>query len=137
MRRRSFLAAPLLVAAAACVTVEATPLRPGPLPAPVPFDSVRIYRTFAAIACPYDEIALLHASGPVAFTTPGKLLSAAQRKAARIGGNGVVLEALSEPSEGAKVAAAVLGVPIERRGRMVVVRVRPCRAAGDSVPGWF
>jgi hypothetical protein len=137
MRRRSFLAAPPLVAVAACVTVEATPLRPGPRPSPVPVYSVRIYRTFAAIACPYEEIALLHASGPEAYTTPNTLLSAAKRKAAQIGGNGVVLEALSEPSEGAKVAAAVFGVPIERRGQMVAVRVRSCPAAGDSVPARF
>ena len=56
------------------------------------------------------------------------MVTAAKKRAGKIGANGVVLGSINEPSSGAKVAGAIFGVSPERRGEMLAVYVYdPCR----------
>ena len=48
-----------------------------------------------------------------------------KKKAAEIGANGVILDAVSEPSAGAKVAAAIFGVSAQRKGKAIAIYVFP------------
>ena len=111
-----------------CVAVNATQL--GELTARPPVDptAVIIYRTADQVPRRYDEVALLNATGSTGFTDEKGMLEAMKKRAAKIGANGVILDAISEPSAGAKVAAAIFGVSAERKGKALAIFVH----AADS-----
>jgi hypothetical protein len=92
-------------------------------------DSVRLYRAASQVPGKYQEIALLFSSGASRATDQIAMLENMRRKAAAFGANAVILDAITEPSAGAKVAGAVLGVATERQGRAVAIYVLP-----DSAP---
>jgi hypothetical protein len=46
-----------------------------------------------------------------------------------MGANGVILDAVSEPGSGAKVAAAIFGVSAQRKGKALAIWIFP---AGQS-----
>ena len=46
-------------------------------------------------------------------------------QAGQAGANAVVLDAISEPSAGAKIAAAVIGVGAERKGKAIAIYILP------------
>jgi len=46
-------------------------------------------------------------------------------QAGQAGANAVVLDAISEPSAGAKIAAAVIGVGAERKGKAIAICILP------------
>src|SRR6266568_3137417 len=107
----------LALVSAGCVAVNSTQL--GALttrPAIDPVD-VAIYRIAAQVHGRYDEVALINASGSSGFTNENGMLEAMRKRAAKLGANGVILDAISEPSAGAKVAAAIFGVGAERKGK--------------------
>lgn len=47
------------------------------------------------------------------------------KKAGAMGANGIILDAISEPSAGAKVAGAIFGVGAERKGKAIAIFVFP------------
>jgi hypothetical protein len=108
---------------AGCVAVNSTQL--GELTARSPVDpaTVIIYRTANQVPRTYDEIALLNATGSTDFTNESGMLEAMRKRAAKLGANGVILDAISEPSAGAKVAAAIFGVGAERKGKALAIFV--------------
>jgi len=127
--RKSLVPIVLLLSLSGCVQTQATMLdastsaRP-----PVDPDLVRIYRTPASVACAYDEVAIVHAQGSSASTNENQMLTAARRRAGRIGANGVIIDNINEPSAGARVAGAIFGVAPSRRGEMLAIYVHdPCR----------
>ena len=69
------------------------------------------------------RIAIIEASGSGEFTNQSEMLQAMRTKAGELGGNGVILPRIEEPSAGAKVAAAFLGTGTQRKGNVVAVRV--------------
>lgn len=46
-------------------------------------------------------------------------------KAAEVGANAIILDAISEPSAGAKIAGAFLGYAPERQGKAIAIYVFP------------
>lgn len=124
----------LVLSQAGCVQTQATRLTTVPQP-PVPEDEVRVYRTTEHVGCVYEEVALIHAQGDVAFTNEHRMIRAAVRRAAEVGANGVVLGTIEEPGVGA-LAAALLGLLPERRGELLAIFVpSPCRpTAPDGAP---
>ena len=124
--KRTLSAALLVVALAACVRTNATMLGSATAqrPALVP-DSVRIYRTAAQVPGKYEEVALLNATGEASWTDENKMMNAMRKKAASLGANAVILDAISEPSAGAKVAGAVFGTGAQRKGKAIAVWVFP------------
>lgn len=128
MRASLFLA--VLVLSTACVSTNATMLNPSPVVrAPVAPDQVRIYRTAAQVTGKYEELALLNSTGESSWTNEQAMLESMRKKAGELGANGVILDAVTEPGAGAKVAAAFLGVGVQRKGKALAIFVLP-----DSTP---
>ena len=110
---------------AACVSVNATKLGSGASRRPVPADQVAIYRTADQVPGKYEEIALINAKGDSAWTSEAGMFKQMKKKAGLLGANGIILDAVSEPSAGAKIAGAIFGVGAERKGKALAIFVLP------------
>ena len=117
-----------------CVSTNATMLGTATMHrAAVPVQAVKLYRSADQVPGKYEEIALLHSQGPSTTTNEPQMLESMQKKAAELGANGVILDALTEPSAGAKIAGAFLGYSPERTGKSVAIYVYPPGEAPLSV----
>lgn len=127
MKKDSGLLAVLSVVAilSGCVSVSAARLEAGPPRAAILPDKVRIYRTAQQVGRPYAEVALLTAAGDYAMTDESQMYEAMRKKAATMGANGVILDAVSEPTTGQRVAQAFLGTPAQRKGKAVAIYIDP------------
>lgn len=115
-----------VVALSGCVTTNATMLGTASAQrAPVLPQNVALYRTADQVPGEYEEVALLNSSGSSTATDEAKMFESMKEKAGEIGANGVILDSLSEPGAGAKVAAAIFGVSAERKGKAVAIYVYP------------
>lgn len=124
MALRRLLPSVLLPFAVACVQTNATVLNPGALDRPeLCAEAVVIYRTPDQVPKPFEEIAILNASGESSWTSESGMLNAIRKKAASLGGNGVLLGQVKNPSAGAEVAGAFLGTGARRRGEAVAIYV--------------
>ena len=123
---RFVLAAGLLLSMTACVTTNATFLgSTSGQRAAVPADRVALYRVASQVPGQYEEIAMLNSAGNSSSTNEAQMYESMREKAGEVGANAVILDALSEPGSGAKVAAAIFGVSAERKGRAVAIWVFP------------
>lgn len=110
----------------ACVTTNASRLgtassvRPLVLP-----QDVTLYRVASQVPRKYEEIALLNSTGDSNFTNEAKMFESMKKKAGEVGANAVILDAVSEPGSGAKVAAAIFGVSAERKGKAIAIWIFP------------
>ena len=128
--RLSAAALGLLLVLPACVQTNAVRLGAAPARPPVPEAQVVVYRTAGQIPGKYEEVALLNSTGEATWTNEEKMFNSMRKKAAKLGANGIVLDAMSEPSAGAKVAAAVFGVGgAERKGKAIAIYVFPADSA--------
>jgi hypothetical protein len=109
----------------ACVSVNATRLGTANYRRPVPADEVAVYRTADQVPGKYEEIALLNAKGDSTWSSEEGMFKQMRKKAGRMGANAIILDAISEPSAGAKIAGAVLGVGAERKGKAIAIFVFP------------
>lgn len=125
MRQRgvSFLLVMALISG--CVRTNATLLGTARGRAALSPEGVAIYRTAAQVPGRYEEIALLHSKGPSTATNEPQMFESMREKAAEVGANGIILEAISEPSAGAKIAGAFLGYAAERQGKAIAIYVFP------------
>jgi hypothetical protein len=121
----------LLVFVPACVRTNAVRLGAAPATArpAVATEQVAVYRTAAQVPGRYEEVALLNSTGESSWTNEEKMLNSMRKKAGQMGANGVILDAISEPSAGAKVAGAFLGTGSERKGKAIAIYVFPDSAA--------
>lgn len=116
----------LVLLLSACVQTNAVRLGAAPARPPVPEAQVVVYRSASQIPGRYEEVALLNSTGEATWTNEAKMFDSMRKKAAKLGANAIVLDAMSEPSAGAKVAAAVFGVGgAERKGKAIAVYVFP------------
>ena len=126
---RALLFAALALMLSACVTTNvarlgtATAARPVVMP-----DAVALYRLASHVPRNYEEVALLNSKGDSAFTNEARMFASMKKKAGEVGANAVILDAVSEPGHGAKVAAAIFGVSAQRKGQALAIWVFP---AGD------
>lgn len=123
MRRLGVIAALLL--SIACVQTNAVRLGAAPQRAPVHEDSVLVYRTASQVPGKYEEVAMLNSTGNTGMTNEEQMFNSMRKKAGQLGANGIVLDGISEPSAGAKVAGAVLGTGAERKGKAIAIYVFP------------
>jgi hypothetical protein len=121
-----------LVSLTGCVTTNATRLGSGAALAPVPVESVAIYRTASQVPGKYQEVALLNSKGESSWTDEAAMFRSMRKKAAELGANAIILDAVSEPSAGAKVASAIFGTGAERKGRAIAIFVLPAESAERS-----
>ena len=119
----------LLVTVSGCVTTNATRLGSGTALAPVSVETVVIYRTASQVPGKYQEVALLNSKGESSWTDEAAMYKSMRKKAAELGANGIILDAVSEPSAGAKVASAIFGTGVDRKGRAIAIHVLPADGA--------
>ena len=126
-----FLVIAVALLTSGCVTTNASMLgaNTAPRPALLP-NQVALYRIASQVPGQYEEVALLNSAGDSGFTDEAKMFASMKKKAGELGANGVILDAVSEPSAGAKVAAAIFGVSAQRKGKAIAIYVIP----GSSVP---
>jgi len=108
-----------------CVSVNSTRLGTSAYRDPVPADRVVVYRTADLVPGKYEEIALLHAKGDSTWSSESGMFKKMKLKAGKMGANAIILDAISEPSAVAKVAGAVFGVGVERKGKAIAIFVFP------------
>ena len=136
--RSPFRLLPLLVATAAlavgCVTTKATPLGTGLIRPPVPEAQVAIYRNADQVRACYEEVALLNSSGDYSATDENAMFESMRKKAGEVGANGVILDSLTEPTTGAKIAQAFLSTPAQRKGTAIAIYVLPPGATTETCP---
>jgi uncharacterized protein YbjQ (UPF0145 family) len=53
------------------------------------------------------------------------MFNSMKKKAGSLGANAIILDAVSEPSAGAKIAAAFLGTSAERKGKAIAIFIFP------------
>jgi hypothetical protein len=122
------IAALELVVLAGCVQTNVTRLGNAPERQKVAMDQVAVYRTADQVPGKYQEVGLLTSSGSSGFTTEAGMAKNMRFKAGEMGANAIILDATSEPSAGAKVAAAVFLGPLaspERKGRAIAIYILP------------
>jgi hypothetical protein len=88
-------------------------------------ENVALYRVASQVPGPYEEVALLNSKGDSDMTDESGMFESMREKAGEIGANGVILDALSEPGSGAKVAGAIFGVSVARKGKALAIWVYP------------
>jgi hypothetical protein len=111
---------------AACVRTNTTVLDQSKIREPIDPNDVVIYTTASKVPGDYEEIALLNSKADSASTSEAQMFKSMRKKAAKVGANAIILDAVSEPTVGAKIAAAVLfGTGAERKGKALAVYVIP------------
>jgi len=114
------------VLCAACVTTDAVRIGTTATRPPIPWKDVVVYRTADQVPSQYEEIALLVATGDALWTNESQMWDSMKKKAGAMGANAIILDATSEPSAGAKVAAAFLGVAgADRKGKAIAIYIFP------------
>jgi hypothetical protein len=94
-----------------------------PVPRPaVPWTEVRVFLNEGDVPGPFEKIPLITAKGDYDATSDREMVDKFRKEAGKVGANAIILEDIKEPSTGAKIVDAVLGVPAERRGRVLAVR---------------
>ena len=126
MFKRFVVLAALVVLCAGCVSTNAVQIGTTPRRVAVPWKAVAVYRTADQVPGKYEEIAFLVSTGDALWTNENAMWNSMKKRAGKMGANAVILDALSEPSAGAKVASAFLGVwGAERKGRAVAIYIFP------------
>ena len=106
-----------------CVSVNATKLGTESYRQPVPAEEVAVYRTADQVPGKYEEIALLNAKGDSTWSSESGMFKQMKKRAGQMGANGIILDAISEPSAGAKIVGAIFGVGAERKGKAIAIFV--------------
>jgi hypothetical protein len=109
----------------ACVSTNAVRLGTTPQRPSIPADQVAVYRTAEQVPGKYEEIALLNSTGSSGWTTEAGMFNSMKKMAGSLGANAIILDAVSEPSAGAKIAAAFLGTSAERKGKAIAIFIFP------------
>jgi hypothetical protein len=113
------------LAQTACATTAVTIVGQQMARPVVPAQEVRIYRTASQVPGKYEEIALLNSSAPTGWTNEESMFKSMRQEAGKIGANAIILDAITEPSAGAKVAGALIGIAAERKGKAIAIFVTP------------
>jgi hypothetical protein len=124
---RRVLLAPLLLVLFACVSTKSTVLNPANQRAAISPQQVVIYRQADQVPGKYQEIAFLDSRGDSVWRSEAAMLNSMRNRAASLGANGIILDAMSEPHQATKVASALLlgWDAVGRRGKAVAIYVYP------------
>ncbi len=113
----------LLPLTSACVHTNATVLDNSAKRPQLAARDVVIYRTAGSVPGNYEELALLSSRGDALWTGQSGMIEDMREEAAALGANGVILDAMSEPSAAVQVLAQVFGTGANRRGSAIAVYV--------------
>ena len=109
----------------ACMSTKAVRLGGEHLAPVVAWRQIEVYRSADQIKGDYKEIALLVTTADTIWTSEKGMWNSMKKKAAKMGANAIILDAVSEPGAGAKVLGAVLGVGTDRKGKAVAIYIYP------------
>lgn len=126
-----------LVLVAGCVKTRSVNLGESvaELRAPVPWQNVAVYRTADQVPGKYREVALLVSTGDSLWSNEKQMWNSMKKKAGKLGANAVILDAVSEPSAGAKVASTfLLGIGGSRKGKALAIFVLPLEKKEGLAP---
>lgn len=108
-----------------CITASTVPLAGASQYDAITPEEVHVFYSEEDIPGEYERIGVIYAEGPANMTNQRQMVEKMRTEAAKIGGNGVVMTGIQEPSAGAQVAGAVFGVSPQREGEFLVVRFDP------------
>lgn len=121
MRLPAAMSTIALLLLAGCVSARATMLTANSY-APVPENEVRIFLNEDEAPAECERIALIHTEGDADTTNESQMITAARRRAGKVGANAIVLGTVRDPSTGTRVAGAIFGIPANRKGQMLALR---------------
>ena len=114
-----------IVSLMACMSTKAVRLGDQISRPIIPWQQVVVYRTADQVPSKYDEVGLLMTTASTIWTSEKGMWNSMKKKAAKLGANAIILDAISEPSAGAKVAGALFGIGVNRKGKAVAIYVHP------------
>lgn len=95
---------------------------PGLALAPTCADAVPVFADNEHVPYDYYEVALITAEGNSVYSGNGDLLKSMRGQAARLGANGIVIDALGATHATVKIVGAALGSnDAERKGRAIAI----------------
>jgi hypothetical protein len=124
MSPQRFVAPSLLVSALlACgARARVVAMNPALALAPTCSNAVPVFADSQHVPYDYYEVALITAEGNSVYNGNGDLLKSIRSQAARLGANGVVIDALGATHATVKVVGAALGTnDAERKGRAIAI----------------
>lgn len=113
----------LIISTTACMSTKAVRLGDAISRPMIPWQQVKVYRTADQVPGDYKEVGLIMSTGSTIWTSEKTMWNAMKKKAAKLGANAIILDAVSEPSAGAKVAGALFGIGVNRKGKAVAIFV--------------
>lgn len=123
------LAVSSLILLVGCVQVDVTQLGRAVKRPPLQPNEVAVYRSASQVPGKYEEVAILTGSGDYELTSESEMHSKFRQTAAKLGANGVILDATSEPTTGAKVANWLIGTEADRKGKALAIFVLPSESS--------
>jgi hypothetical protein len=121
--QRLFTVFSLICALTACGTrARVVATNPGLSLAPTCGNAVRVFADNGQVPYDYYEVALITAEGNSVYNSNGDLLKSIRNHAARVGANGIVVDALGATHATVKIVGAALGSnDAERKGRAIAI----------------
>jgi hypothetical protein len=126
MKSKWILAGMAVCLLAACAGTSAVKIGTAPARPVVKPDQVAVYRAADQVPGKYEEVALLTFTGDSVFSSEKNMWNSLKKKAGKLGANAIILDAVSEPKDGAKIASMVLlGFGPDRKGKAIAIYVYP------------
>lgn len=126
MRRLFFLVA---LATACTSSANAVRLETGPARAPLPADSVRVFRSLSQVTAPYVEVAIISAQGYLITVDDAKLIGRMKEEAGKLGANALILDASPDGATQQGEYDVRLNEPKMAKGRSVAIYIKPTVSA--------
>jgi hypothetical protein len=111
---------------AACASTSGVKIGTGPTRPALKWNQVAVYRSADQVPGKYEEVALLVYSGDSVWSSEKSMWKSLQRKAGKMGANAIILDAVTEPKDGAKIVSlALFGGGPDRKGKAIAIFVLP------------
>jgi hypothetical protein len=110
----------------ACASTSGVKIGTGPTRPALSWDKVAVYRSADQVPGKYEEVALLVYSGDSVWSSERGMWKSLQKKAGKMGANAIILDAVTEPKDGAKIVSlALFGGGPDRKGKAIAIFVLP------------
>ncbi len=112
------------VAVAACTGIKVRNTVPQHSFAPTCAEAVTVYQSFKEVPNNYYEVALITAEGNSVWTDDDEMVQRMRQRAATVGANGMVVDAIGTSATTVQLIGAALGTgDADRKGRAVAIHM--------------
>jgi len=87
-------------------------------------EQVQVFMAEQDVQRPYEKIAIITAEGDYAYQNQTSLIQAIQKKAAKLGANGLILGSYKEATTGEKVSNALLWTSANNKYQAIAIRLK-------------